>query len=138
MRVAKLGELSPHEVWELLKLRVDVFVVEQQCAYAEIDEIDPAALHILAYDGALAGCARVYTEDGRWHLGRLCVAKKHRGTGLAQEIMATTIQQCVGPIEITAQSPLVSWYERFGFAVSGPEFDWDGIPHTPMRRKSSQ
>lgn len=135
MLVAQLDDLTPRQVWELLKLRVDVFVVEQHCPYEEIDSIDLTATHILAYDGPLVGYARVYAEEGVWHLGRLCVGKQARGTGLAQEIMHRALQLCDGPVHLTAQTPLVSWYEAFGFEVSGEEFDWDGIPHTPMRKK---
>lgn len=137
MIVATLGQLSAHQAWELFKLRVDVFVVEQQCPYEEIDMIDAEATHVLAYESErLVGCARVYAEQGEWHLGRLCVAPEHRGTGLAGKIMQTAMAQCQGDIVLSAQSPLVRWYQAFGFEVSGPEFDWDGIAHTPMRRKA--
>lgn len=130
MLVGKLDELTPRQVYQLLKLRVDVFVVEQQCPYEEIDDIDATATHILALEeGAVVGCARVY--DG--HVGRLCVDKRHRGTGLAQAIMTRALELCDGPVEITAQAPLASYYEQFGFAQVGEEFDWDGIPHVPMR-----
>lgn len=132
MLAKRLDELTPRQVFQLFKLRVDVFVVEQQYPYEEIDDIDATATHILAFEGdQLLGCARVY--DG--HVGRLCVAKQARGTGLAQRIMAQALELCDGPIDITAQSPLRPYYEQYGFVQVSKEFDWDGIPHVPMRRE---
>lgn len=135
MLAATLDQLTPRQVWQLFKLRVDVFVVEQQCPYEEIDQWDVVAKHVLAFDGEnLVGCARLYREE-LWHLGRLCVAPSHRGTGLGQDIMRHCLGLVDGPVALDAQSPLAAWYEKFGFVVTGPEYDWDGIPHLPMLRK---
>lgn len=134
MLVGNLEQLTAQQVYQLFKLRVDVFVVEQRCPYEEIDDIDASATHILALDGGnVVGCARVYRED-EWHVGRLCVEKQQRGTGLAQDIMKQALALCDGPVTLTAQAPLRTYYEQFGFAQVGEEFDWDGIPHVPMRR----
>ncbi|MEJ5927718.1 GNAT family N-acetyltransferase [Corynebacterium sp. H128] len=138
MLTSPLAELTPYQCFQLFKLRVDIFVVEQQCAYEEIDEVDALAStrHVLAFDGpSLAGAARVFpdAEGHTWHIGRLCVAPPYRGSGLATQIMQTCLALCEGPAVLTAQSPLVDYYAAFGFQPSGPEFDWDGIPHTPMR-----
>ncbi|AKK02220.1 GNAT family N-acetyltransferase [Corynebacterium epidermidicanis] len=138
LSATSLSELSGSEAHELFKLRTDIFVVEQQCAYAEIDDIDAAkdTVHIRmrAEDGTLIGVARVYPSEMEWHIGRVCVAPAWRGTGMAAKLFEYALSRTSGPVELTAQSPLRQWYEQFGFEVCGPEFDWDGIPHLPMRR----
>lgn len=77
-------------------------------------------------------------EGFTWHIGRLVVHPDHRAGGLGSALFAECIARADrtrrAPILITAQSHLKGYYGRFGFKVCGPEFDWDGVPHLPMRR----
>ena len=148
MIIARLHELSPMQVHALYKLRVDIFVHEQQVPYAEIDDTDAAATtrHLLATDdsGALAGVGRVYpsTVDGEEVLqfGRFAVTPAARGTGVARRIMDDALQLADAPstplpLYLTAQKPLTDYYRGYGFEVCGSEYDDEGVPHVPMIRR---
>ena len=134
-----LHEMTPLQVHQLYKLRVDVFVAEQNCPFKEIDvqDANPETRHILAFDGeTLAGCARVFpTEDGS-RFGRFVVHPDHRGSGLGPEIVRTGIaytERFPGDLIVEAQSGLVGYYEQFGLVAEGEEFLDTGIPHRTMR-----
>ena len=156
---APLAELGPMDVHALYKLRVDVFVAEQDCPYAEIDDVDadPATTHLLAWTTTrngtsvpagtagsrdrevLAATLRVFPSpgsDGRlWHLGRVCTAAAWRRHGLAGTLIRRGLELCGDrPVEIGAQSHLEDWYAGFGFVRSGPDYLDERIPHLPMRR----
>lgn len=132
-----LDTTTAYAVW---RLRQDVFVVEQECPYPDLDGRDdePGTRHVLLRDDdTLLGYARVLEEvrDGRpvWRIGRVLLDRSVRGRGLADPLMRTALQVCKGrDVVLDAQSPLARWYATFGFEVSGPEFLEDGIPHTPM------
>jgi ElaA protein len=140
LHTAGFDELSPALLYALLRLRVDVFVVEQQCPYPELDGRDTEAgtRHLWAdRDGVPVGYLRILAEPGgAARIGRVCVAKSARGEGLARRLMATAIER-VGdrPCELHAQAHLAAFYASFGFAATGPEYLDDGIPHVPMRRE---
>ena len=129
---------TAYAVW---KLRQDVFVVEQECPYPDLDGRDdePDTRHVLLRDDdTLLGYARVLDDrrEGEpvWRVGRVVLAREVRGRGLADPLMKTALQVAAGrDVVLDAQSPLVSWYATLGFEVDGPEFLEDGIPHTPMR-----
>lgn len=136
---AALDPLTAHAVW---RLRQDVFVVEQDCAYADLDGRDPepGTRHVLltADDGELLGCARVLDDGGVWRIGRVVLDRAARGRGLADVLMTAALADCAQrdrarDVVLSAQTPLAGWYGAFGFAVCGPEFLEDGIPHVPMR-----
>ena len=140
-----LGALRPIELHDLLRLRVDIFVVEQRCAYAEIDGQDPIALHILGHDtnGRLIAYARVLPpgQDGKPHIGRVVVEQHHRGTGIGRELMERAIRASTGlhptlPIVVQAQAALQDFYRSLGFVPISGEYLWDGIPHVDMERPS--
>lgn len=139
VRVAGPDDLDARTLHDLLRLRVDVFVVEQACPYPEIDgrDLEPGTRHLwLADDDAPVACLRVLEEaDGSARIGRVVTAATHRGAGLAARLMAAALDE-VGerPCVLDAQSHLAGFYARAGFEVSGPEFVEDGIPHLPMRR----
>lgn len=136
-----LAGLGPLDVHALYKLRVDVFVSEQDCPYAEIDETDadPGTTHLLARAPGqgpteLAATLRVFGDDVM-HLGRVCTAPEWRGRGIAAQLIHRGLE--LGgdrPVEIGAQSYLEEWYEQFGFVRCGPEYLDERIPHIPMRR----
>lgn len=140
IRTAAFGELTATEVYDLARLRQDVFVVEQACAYPDLDGRDLAAdtVHILLEaDGVLIGCARVLDasdrSSGSARIGRVALAAPARGQGLADLLMHAALQVCSGrEVVLDAQAPLAGWYATFGFEVTGPEFLEDGIPHVPM------
>lgn len=139
---ASWGELSPAVLHDLVRLRVDVFVVEQQCPYAELDgrDADESAVHVWAEsDGTVAGYLRILAEPGGTRrIGRVCVAAHARGRGVARELMDVALG-LVGDrrVVLDAQTYLAPWYERLGFTPCGPEFVEDGIPHVPMTIRGS-
>lgn len=147
---APLADLGPLDVHALYKLRVDVFVAEQDCPYAEIDDVDadPGTTHLLAWaagpDGEeLAATLRVFgsapvddpVHGGVMHLGRVCTAAPWRGRGLAATLIRRGLELCGDrAVEIGAQAYLEQWYEAFGFVRCGEDYLDERIPHLPMRR----
>ena len=131
------GHLEPDAVYAICKLRQDVFVVEQQCPYPDLDgrDVDPGTRHVLLLaDDALLGYARVLDDEDVWRIGRVLLAPAARGKGWATAIVDTALDLAKGrDVVLDAQSPLAGWYATFGFEVTGPEFMEDGIPHLPMR-----
>jgi ElaA protein len=138
VRVAAWAQLTPLLLHDLLKLRIDVFVVEQECWYPELDgrDVEPSTEHVWTADGeGPTAYLRVLDDGDAVRVGRVCTRKDARGAGLAGLLMAEVLtRHGGGPVVLDAQSYLASWYERYGFAVTGPEFVEDGIPHIPMRR----
>ena len=140
IELKSLPDLGPLEVHQLYKLRVDVFVAEQQCPFNEIDaqDADPATRHILSWehDGTLAACARVFPTETGSRFGRFVVRPDYRGTGLGPLIVRAGIkysERWPGDLVIEAQSGLVDYYAQFGFVAEGEEFDDTGIMHRRMR-----
>ena len=125
---------TAYAVW---RLRQDVFVVEQECAYPDLDGRDdePGTRHVLLRDDDdLLGYARVLDDREVWRIGRVVLARDARGRGLADPLMHTALQVAKGrDVVLDAQTPLASWYATHGFEVDGAEFLEDGIPHLPMR-----
>ena len=135
--------LSPRELHDLLRLRGDVFVVEQNCAFPEIDGRDPQALHLLARTerGDLAGTLRLFApaDRGPARIGRVATALPARGRGLGRAMMDEGIAESrrrfgAAPIEIGAQSAMEGFYRSLGFARTSADYDEDGIPHCAMVR----
>ena len=144
--IRKFDALSVHDLHDLLRLRVDVFVVEQQCAYAEIDGRDTGAVHILgrSEEGALIAYARILPPDehGPPHIGRVIVSSAHRGHGLARTLMLhalDTLKAMYGTRRsaLAAQAHLERFYGGFGYVRQGPDYPWDGIPHVDMLREEA-
>ncbi len=124
-----------YDVW---RLRQQVFVVEQECPYPDLDgrDLEERTRHVvLLEDGSVVGTLRVL-DDGDWmRIGRVVVAPAARGRGLAARMMAEAVALCGDrEVRLDAQVGLTRFYEGFGFAVAGPEFDEDGIMHVPMTR----
>lgn len=141
-------ELSTAQLYEILQLRVEVFVVEQNCAYPELDGKDCLAQtrHLLGTDsqGQLQAYARLlapgvsYAEPS---IGRVVVHAAARGQGIAQQLMLQAIEQCgqlwpQQPITIGAQQYLLGFYQALGFRAVSAGYLEDGIPHIDMRRDS--
>ncbi len=139
LRRAGFAELTPLEVYALCRLRVDVFVVEQECPYPELDgrDTEPSTVHLwLESDGEVAATIRVLDDGPTRAIGRVATGAGFRGRGLAARLMREGIASCEGfPITLGAQAHLQGWYEQFGFRLSGPGYVEDGIPHVPMLRE---
>lgn len=142
---APVAALDPVMLYRILWLRVRVFVVEQEAAYAELDgrDIEPGTELMWAEDaGDVVATLRVLMEpDGATRIGRVATAPAARGRGVAAELMRRAVAHCGerapgALIRLDAQSHLAHWYGRFGFEVDGDPFEEDGIPHVPMSRRA--
>ena len=131
-------------LYDVLRLRAEVFVVEQQCSYQDIDRRDVAALHLLGYndEGELAAYARLF-DAGKYYehasIGRVVVAQPYRRLGLGKLLMRQAIGHCHSafgpqPIMIGAQQYLHKFYSELGFLPIGEPYEEDGIPHQHMLR----
>ncbi|ALD20445.1 GNAT family N-acetyltransferase [Hymenobacter sp. DG25A] len=142
------AELTLAELYALLQLRSEVFVVEQTCAFQDIDGQDQAAWHLLGYTpaGELAAYARLFGPGISYpeaSIGRVVVSPRSRRFGLGRELLRQAIaavDALVGgqPIQIGAQSYLQEFYEGFGFRQVGEGYLEDGIPHIHMLRLAGQ
>lgn len=148
LHLAAPAELDAATLYRILRLRVDVFVVEQQCPYPELDgrDLEPGTRWLWAADGGeVLATLRILREDARTaRIGRVATARSARSTGIATMLMRRALQlldaeaAAAGGLAVVldAQSPLAGWYQRFGFELAGEEFVEDGISHLPMRRPS--
>lgn len=132
-------DLSLDELYGILRLRAEVFVVEQDCPYQDLDDNDQNAAHVfITRDEEIVACCRVFLkDDGNASIGRVVNSQKVRGTGVGKTLMLEGIScardlfpglKCV----IHAQSYAIGFYEKCGFAVCSQEFLEDGIPHKEM------
>ncbi len=140
VNAARFAELDPETLYGILRLRVDVFVVEQKCPYPELDgrDVEDGAVHlwISDKDGIVAYLRMLEEPDGAVRIGRVAVAPRARGKGLAGRLMLEAIDRVGDRVSVLdSQTYLADFYARFGFEVIGPEFLEDGIPHVPMRRQ---
>ncbi len=141
--IKSFDELTNHEMYNMLRLRSDVFVVEQNCPYLDLDNKDQKGFHLLYYvDNELAGVTRLLPKGVSYDevsIGRVVIAKSHRGLGLGVKLMEASIEGCEekfgkGPIRISAQYHLSKFYQSLGFVEQGEVYDEDGIPHIGMLR----
>jgi len=141
VHVKKFQDLTPDELYNIVKLRVDVFVVEQNCPYHEFDDLDQEATHVWIEDEfGIASYLRVLdrgVESEYVALGR--VISKRRGEGLGARIMEEGIrvaeeQYHADKIYLEAQTYAEGFYAKFGFRRVSGEFMLDGIPHYKMVR----
>ena len=142
-RLRSFSALSPHELYALLRLRSEVFVVEQACIFLDMDNMDQDCWHLMGWQGtALLAATRLVPPGVAYEyasIGRVVTAPAARGTGLGRELMLESIkytEELFGrqPIRIGAQRYLKAFYESFGFAQSGEMYLEDGIPHIEMTR----
>ena len=134
-----IDELAPRTLYEILRLRVDVFVVEQDCPYPELDgrDAEPSTLPLWIQDGeAVAATARLLDDGHERRIGRVATHPDHRGAGHAAALITAACERSEGPWVLDAQAHLAEWYGRFGFVAEGDEFLEDGIPHVTMRRRT--
>ncbi len=142
LRVATFEQLDAATLYALLRLRVDVFVVEQECPYPEMDgrDTEPGTRHLwLAGDGGdpLAYLRVLDEPGGEARIGRVCVSRDARRAGHAGTLLAAALELTAGrDAVLDAQTYATGVYEQAGFVVDGPEYVEDGIPHLPMRRRA--
>jgi ElaA protein len=134
----RFAELDSGTLYSLLRLRVDVFVVEQHCPYPELDgrDTESGTEHGWVEDacGPVA-YLRILREPEGIRIGRVCTRADARGAGAAALLLGQALERHQEEAAVLdAQAYLVGFYSRFGFAASGPEFLEDGIAHIPMRR----
>ena len=143
-------ELSLDELYEILRMRSEVFVVEQTCAYQDNDNKDQASLHLMCRSEEtqnVIAYARLLPPGisyaGFTSIGRVVTASSHRGLGLGREVMRRSLEELATrytnvPVRIGAQLYLQKFYEGFGFVVSGGEpYLEDGIYHIEMTRNAT-
>jgi ElaA protein len=139
-------------MYRILQLRTDVFVVEQNCPYPELDgrDLEPDAVWVWVTEsadskeaGQVTATLRILRdEDGQARIGRVATAKSARSGGIASKMMEYALDEIARwgkgiDVILDAQSYLEDWYGRFGFVRSGKDFLDDGIPHVPMTRPSN-
>ena len=135
--VKEWAELSTGEVENIFSLRSEVFVVEQDCVYQDIDGKDQKAKHVLGKkDGEIVAYARIF-KPGEYFkeasFGRAVVKKTERGKGVGDELVINCLENInEEEIKISAQSYLKGFYGKHGFKAEGNEYLEDGIPHTAM------
>ena len=136
--VKAFDELTTHELHDLLRLRIDVFVFEQACAYPELDGKDTQSTHLLGYaeEGGLRAYARWYSSGREVVMGRIVVQEEARNSGLGLQLMEHAFD-AIGsqPIRISAQQPLEQYYHGFGFRTISEPYDDFGIPHIDMLKE---
>jgi ElaA protein len=139
-------DLTPTEVYAMLAARSQVFVIEQNCLYGDIDGLDTDAWHLFAFGTAesaakLAGYLRVLLPDSNdtdIRIGRVLTTAEFRGMGLGNKMLERALEHIASqwphtPIRLHAQAHLQGFYGAFGFAPISDIHDEDGIPHVWMR-----
>jgi ElaA protein len=139
-------ELSPRQLYALLRLRSQVFVVEQACVFEDIDGLDLEAAQLMGWDGgqllAYARLLKPGVKAAQPVISRVITAPAARGTGLGHELAAQAVRHCerlwAGQgITLFAQAHLQAYYGRAGFVGVGEEFIEDGIPHREMHKEAA-
>ena len=140
LEVKAWDQLSRKEINDIFSLRSEVFVVEQECIYQDIDGKDEKADHVLLIiNNELVGYTRVFNENIYFKeasFGRAVVKKNYRGEGYGHFLVEKSLEHLKtnkqSPIKISAQSHLKEFYSSHGFVAKGEEYMEDGIPHTAM------
>lgn len=137
----EFGELHPHQLYDLLKLRQNVFMIEQNCLYEDMDNSDQKAQHLLIYDGELlAAYLRVFAPGIKFKeasFGRIVVSPKYRGGSLGKDLIRSGIEKIFNlykgaDIRIEAQAELKVYYNSLGFIEEGDIYVLDDIDHLQM------
>jgi ElaA protein len=140
-------ELSTDELYDILQLRSEIFVVEQTCVYNDLDGLDKEAVHLFCKkEGEIVAYSRLLkpgTRFSEYSIGRVVVKQSERGTGLGIEMMQSAKNYIVNElgtqkIKISAQSYLQRFYENLGFEIVTEMYLEDGIPHFGMVYKSGK
>lgn len=144
IRTKSFSELNTKELYMILQLRSEVFVVEQQCIYQDIDNKDEKALHVLGFkDNRIVAYTRIFKPGAYFDqpsIGRVAVSENERSNGFGYQIMKASIQQIEKrfkrtEIKISAQTYLKDFYNNLNFYQVGNGYMEDGIPHIAMIKK---
>jgi ElaA protein len=136
--------LTPSELYAIIKLRNEVFVVEQKCIFQDADDKDQQCFHLMGKTGDnLAAYSRLVPSGVSYKnisIGRIVTSPAYRGTGVGNALLTAAIEQCnllfgEQTIKIGAQLYLKNFYQSFGFKQTSDVYDEDGIPHIEMTRK---
>ncbi len=143
IQILDFNQLSIQQLYAILQLRSEVFVVEQDCVYQDIDGHDQKAKHVLFFNNDILGAyARILPPKAYFQelsIGRVIVKESFRGQKLGHQLMQTCIEFCQEnytnqPIKISAQQYLIKFYEQHQFTAFGKGYLEDGIPHIAMKR----
>lgn len=138
--IKKLTELTTKEFLEIVKLRIAVFVVEQNCPYQEVDDADEVAWHTWLQEGTdIVGYTRIIDQGDTVTFGRVLINPKYRNQKLGNKLLKETLKVVEEnylnrPIVIGAQAHLTKFYGAFGFEAVSEVYLEDDIPHVQMRR----
>lgn len=140
LEIKAWNQLSSKEINDIFSLRSEVFIVEQECIYQDVDGKDEKADHVLlTINNQLVGYTRVFNKNIYFKdasFGRAVVKKSHRGEGYGHLLVEKSLEHLKtnkqSPIKISAQSHLKEFYSSHGFVAKGEEYMEDGIPHTAM------
>jgi ElaA protein len=139
--VKPFDELTPAQLYAILRLRNEVFVVEQNCVFQDADNKDPHCNHLMLFnEDELMAYARIVPAGIAYEemsIGRVVTSPKARGTGAGRVLMTKAIELCyeilgAGPIRIGAQCYIKAFYASLGFVETGEPYDEDGILHIEM------
>ncbi|NTS76315.1 GNAT family N-acetyltransferase [Catenovulum sp. SM1970] len=138
------NELNINELYEILRVRQEVFTVEQNCVYQDADQSDQLSHHLFTYDEKqperIIAYARIVKPGIKYReaaIGRVLTSELVRGTGMGKKLMAQAVEQTTAlypkdGIRISAQQHLANYYQAFGFEQVSEPYDEDGIPHIEM------
>ncbi len=143
-QIKSFSELSKKELYEILKLRVDVFVVEQECPYPELDDKDDMAYHLIGRDNCeIIAYSRLFLPGDYFEeaaIGRVIVKEEYREQNIGTEMLGESIkflieEKCAKDIKLSAQNHLRNFYGKHGFEPVSDVYLEDGIPHIDMLRR---
>ncbi|MCP4120136.1 MAG: GNAT family N-acetyltransferase [Bacteroidetes bacterium] len=144
-KTAAFEDLNLNELYDLIRIRIEVFAVEQDCSYQDLDGYDQKAWHVMGSDnGTLVAYARLFAPGIKYKhasIGRIVTASSHRSMGIGKALVRQSISECnrlFGPVGITisAQCYLDKFYTELGFETVSDVYLEDGIDHQEMIRRS--
>jgi ElaA protein len=145
-RLARFDDLSPREVHDIFRARIEVFVVEQKCVFQDIDGADPVSWHLIGKEeGDVVAYCRLVPPGAKFaepSIGRVLTTGSARRSGAGRELMRRAVDHATRlwpgrALRIGAQQYLERFYGEFGFVTASQPYDEDGIPHVEMLRAAS-
>ena len=143
-KIKSFEEITTSELYKIIRARVDVFVVEQDCPYPDLDGYDQQAVHIWAeQDQDVLAYCRIFNKGIKYQetsIGRVLTTEKARGKSLGKQLIQYAVETIenrfhTSEVRISAQDYLLRFYSGFGFEDTGKKYLEDNIPHTEMFRK---
>ncbi|MCX8533272.1 GNAT family N-acetyltransferase [Chryseobacterium luquanense] len=143
-KIKSFEEITTSELYEIIRARVDVFVVEQNCPYPDLDGYDQKAIHLWAeQDNSVLAYCRIFDKGIKYpetSIGRVLTTEEARGKSLGKQLIQYAVETIenrfkTSEIRISAQDYLLKFYSDFGFQDTGKKYLEDNIPHTEMFRK---